>query len=279
MKSAFKIAFLFLLPLFPARAQTEIGLQLYSLRNHLPKNVPTMLDRIKAMGIRELEGGDTYGYTLADFQKLLAERQMKMVAIGADFDQLDKDPAQVVAQARAWNVSYVVCYWIPHHGDDFTLNDMNRAILVFSKAGEHLRKAGITLCYHPHGFEFRPHGSGTLFDHLATSVPATFLNFEMDVFWVKHPGQDPVALLKKYPNRFELMHLKDRQKGTEGNQTGHADEETNVVLGTGDVGIAAIMETAVKAGTKYFFIEDESSRVLEQIPASISYLRSLEKKK
>ncbi len=70
----------------------------------------------------------------------------------------------------------------------------------------------------------------------------------MDVFWVKHPGQDPVALLQKYPGRFPLMHLKDRKPGTEGNQKGHADVETNVVLGAGDVGIAAVMKAAKKQG-------------------------------
>jgi sugar phosphate isomerase/epimerase len=97
----------------------------------------------------------------------------------------------------------------------------------------------------------------------------------MDVFWVKHPGQDPVSLLKKYPNRFPLMHLKDRKPGTEGNQFGSADVETNVVLGTGDVGIAAIMKVAKQYGVKHFFIEDESSRAVEQIPQSLKFLKSL----
>src|SRR5919107_1016336 len=97
----------------------------------------------------------------------------------------------------------------------------------------------------------------------------------MDVFWVKHPGQDPVALLKKYPKRFPLMHLKDRKPGTEGNQNGRADVETNVVLGQGDVGIAAIMKEAKKAGVKHYFIEDESSRSEEQIPLSLNFLHQL----
>ena len=102
-----------------------------------------------------------------------------------------------------------------------------------------------------------------------------YFNFEMDVFWVKHPGQDPVALLKKYPNRFLLMHLKDRKPGTMGNQDGEADVETNVVLGDGDVGIADIMRASKKAGVKHYFIEDESSRSVEQVPKSLAYLRSL----
>ena len=116
-----------------------------------------------------------------------------------------------------------------------------------------------------------------MFDYLAKETDPRYLNFEMDVFWVKHPGQDPVALLKKYPKRFVLMHLKDRKPGTPGNQNGRADVETNVVLGTGDVGIAEIMREAKKAGVKHYFIEDESSHSVTQIPKSLEYLKNLKK--
>jgi sugar phosphate isomerase/epimerase len=101
------------------------------------------------------------------------------------------------------------------------------------------------------------------------------VNFEIDVFWVKHPGQDPVALLQKYPDRFLLLHLKDRKPGTEGNQNGKADDDSNVVLGQGDVNIAAVMKEAKKIGIKHYFIEDESSISTEQIPKSLAYLRGL----
>ena len=110
---------------------------------------------------------------------------------------------------------------------------------------------------------------------MAKHLNAAYVNFEMDVFWVKHPGQDPVALLKKYPGRFPLLHLKDRLPGTEGNQKGQADVETNVVLGAGDVGIADIMRTAKKVGVKHYFIEDESSRSMEQVPQSLAFLKTI----
>jgi sugar phosphate isomerase/epimerase len=168
-----------------------------------------------------------------------------------------------------------MCAWIPHNGTDFTLADTENAISVFEKAGKVLAEAGLSLCYHPHGYEFRPHGDGTLFDLMVKKLNPAYVNFEMDVFWVKHPGQDPVALLKKYPNRFPLMHLKDRKPGTEGNQFGTADDETNIVLGTGDVGIAAIMKEARRLGVKHFFIEDESVHAVNQIPQSLNFLKSL----
>jgi len=72
-----------------------------------------------------------------------------------------------------------------------------------------------------------------------------------------------------------MLHLKDRQPGTEGNQNGRAADETNVVLGQGDVGIAAIMKEAKRIGIKYYFIEDESPKSVEQISQSLEFLRSL----
>lgn len=261
----------------PLRAQTEIGLQLYSLRNEFKTDVPGNLKMISGWGIREIEGGGTYGMPMEDYKKLLSQNKLKMVSVGADFKQLKENPQAAVDEAKAFGAKYVVCFWIPHDGDAFTLDNMKEAVSVFNKAGKLLKDNGLSLCYHPHGFEFRPYQGATLFDYLVKETDPRYLNFEMDIFWVKHPGQDPVALLKKYPNRFLLMHLKDRKHGTEGNQNGHADVETNVVLGTGDVGIAEIMREAKKAGVKHYFIEDESSHSVTQIPKSLAFLKSLKR--
>jgi sugar phosphate isomerase/epimerase len=233
------------------------------------------LSLIKTWGIKEIEGGGTYGMTIDEFNALCKKNSLKMVSIGADFSELEKDPAAVATKAKQFGAKYVMCAWIPHTGTDFTLADTEKAIDVFNKAGKVLAEAGITFCYHPHGYEFRPYEGGTLFDLMAKKMDPKYANFEMDVFWVKHPGQDPVALLKKYPKRFPLMHLKDRKPGTEGNQFGTADDDTNVVLGYGDVGIAAIMKEARKQGVKHFFIEDESSHVVEQVPQSLKFLKSV----
>ena len=255
--------------------QTTIGLELYSFRNQIPKDIPGMLSTISKMGITELEGGGTYGVPIEEYKQLLDKNNLKMISIGADFEKLQKGLPAVMEEAKALGAKYVVCFWIPHTGDNFTIDDVNKAITVFNEAGKELKANGLSLCYHPHGYEFRPYEKGTLFDYLAKNLDAKYANFEMDVFWIKHPGQDPVALLKKYPNRFLLMHLKDRKPGTEGNQLGHADVETNVVLGAGDVGIADIMKVAKKYGVKHFFIEDESSRSMEQVPMSLVFLKSI----
>lgn len=276
MKKCFLLLGMVLLVSFPLLAQKEIGLQLYSLRNEFKTDVEGTLDLVENWGIREIEGGGTYGLSMEAFKALLRENKLKMVSVGADYNQLKNDPQSAIDNAKAFGARYVVCFWIPHENDDvFTIEHMREAAEVFNRAGKMMAENGLSLCYHPHGYEFRPYQGGTLFDYLVTETDPRYLNFEMDVFWVKHPGQDPVALLKKYPKRFLLMHLKDRKHGTQGNQNGRADVETNVVLGTGDVGIEAIMREAKKAGVKHYFIEDESSHSVQQIPQSLEYLRTL----
>ena len=258
--------------LLPAQ---EIGLQLYSLRNEFKTDVPGTLALIKKWNIKKIEGGGTYGLTVDAYKKLLAENNLDMVSYGASFEELASDPQKIAQNAKAFGSKYIMCAWVPHKQGGFTEDEMNKAIEVFNRAGKVLHENGLKFVYHPHGYEFRPYENGTQFDYMIKKTDPKYVNFEMDVFWVKHPGQDPVALLKKYPKRFLMLHLKDRRPGTQGNQEGQAPDETNVVLGQGDVGIAAVMRQAKKMGIKYCFIEDESPKAVQQIPQSIDYLRKL----
>jgi sugar phosphate isomerase/epimerase len=102
------------------------------------------------------------------------------------------------------------------------------------------------------------------------------VRFQMDIFWVVHPGHDPVKWLEKYPKRWELVHLKDMKKGVKtGEFTGKTDVANDVALGTGQMDWPAILRAAKKAGVKYYFIEDESPTVTEQIPQSLKYLEKV----
>jgi sugar phosphate isomerase/epimerase len=258
----------------------EIGLQMGSMRKMFSEGMPATLARIKELGITELEGGFGRGVHHETFKKLLQENGLKIVATGGSFDRIsNKDSIQkVIANAKELGAQFIVCYWIPHNGDDFTFADMKKAVEVFNTAGKTLKENGLALTYHPHGYEFREYeggGKSTLFEYMMDNTNPEYINFQMDVFWIKNPGQDPVALLKKYPTRWKMLHLKDRRFGAVNNLNGRQDVETNVVLGAGDVGIAEVMKTAKKIGIKHYFIEDESSRALEQVPLSITYLKSL----
>lgn len=270
----FLILTLLLLAKPPLHAQ-EIGLQLYSLRNQFKDDVPGTMKKVREMGFTHVEMGNTYGLSFPEFIKLLANNHLNVVSFGASFERLEKFAQSVADEARSYGARYIVCSWIPHQGDAFTKEDADRAATVFNAAGKVMARNGLLLCYHPHGYEFQPYENGTIFDYLVGKLDIRYVHFEMDVFWVKQAGQDPVALLKKYPTRFVLMHLKDRRPGTLDSHNGRADVESNVALGEGDVGINEIMKTAKELGIQYFFIEDESSRAEEQIPKSLRYLKSL----
>lgn len=250
-----------------------------SMRHMYKEGMPAVLARIKELGVTELEGGSPRGMKREEFKKLLSEYGLKIVAVGGNFERLQKKDSiqRIITNAKELGAQYVVCYWIPHDGDNFTYENMKKGVEVFNEAGKTLKENGLALTYHPHGYEFREYkeGKGTLFEYMMDNTNPEYINFQMDVFWIKNPGQHPVALLKKYPTRWKMLHLKDRKIGTPNNLNGRQDVETNVVLGTGDVGIAEIMKTAKQLGIKHAFIEDESSRALEQVPQSIAYLRSL----
>lgn len=251
------------------------GLQLYSLRNQLKKDFKGSLASIHGFGIRTVEGNEFYGMAPEAFKKGIDQQGLRLVSFSVDYEDLKKDLGPVIQRAKMLGVTFLVCYWIPHNSSNFAMSNVDEAAALFNTAGKVLKENGIQLCYHNHGYEFQPSANGTLFDDLLKKTNPDYVSYELDVFWAKQGCVDPVLLLKKYPTRFSLMHLKDRQTGTRCDLSGQADEETNVVLGKGDVDINKVMRAAKKTSIQYFFIEDESSRVMEQIPLSLDYLKKL----
>src|SRR5690606_22139396 len=119
-------------------------------------------------------------------------------------------------------------------------------------------------------------GPGTMYDYMLENLDPRYCNIEMDVFWMRNPGQNPAELLRKYPGRFPITHLKDRMIGSVDNLNGRQDPQRNVVLGDGDVNMAEVMKAARETGVKYHFIEDESSRSGVQLPMHLAFLRTLD---
>jgi sugar phosphate isomerase/epimerase len=89
-------------------------------------------------------------------------------------------------------------------------------------------------------------------------------------------GADPLAYLKKYPERFELMHLKELRHDVPGNNTGSAPDETSVSLGRGVTNWPLLLRQAAKSGVKKYYIEDEAKDAIDQIPLTVDYLKSLQ---
>ncbi|MHC1767902.1 MAG: sugar phosphate isomerase/epimerase family protein [Verrucomicrobiia bacterium] len=252
-----------------------LGLQLYSLRDQFAKDVPGTLKLVRDMGFKYVELAGTYGLSPEEFRKQLDAQGLVPVAGHFPYERYRDDIEGVAREAVALGISYAGCAWIPHEGS-FDEKECRDAIAVFNRAGEALHKRGIKFYYHTHGYEFEPNlGDRTLFDLLLTETKSRYVRYQMDVLWVVHPGQDPVALLKKYGKRFELMHIKDLKKGVRGDLTGHTDVTNDVALGTGQVNLPAVLKAAKRAGVKWYFIEDESPTVLQQIPQSLRFLEQV----
>lgn len=271
----FLFALAFSLPIGLIQAQ-EIALQLYSLRNEMKEDPVKYHKMIADWGISALEGGGTYGMSDSEYAKLLADNNLRVVGVSADYNQLTKTLQPIIDEAKKYGAKYATCYWIPHAEGAISMDEIKVATALFNSVGEQLQKEGITFTYHPHGYEFAKEGKGVVMDYMLKN--AEHFAFNMDVFWVAMGGGDPVKIMKKYKGKFPQLHLKDRKIGTPGSPDGRGDVETNVVLGTGDIDIAGLIKQAKKQGTKYLVIEDESSRSVEQIPQSVAFIKkNLEK--
>jgi len=252
-----------------------IGLQLYSLRDQFKKDVPGTLDEVKQFGIKYVELAGTYEQMPEQFNEELKKRGLEAVSAHFGYEKFRDDVEGIAKEAEALGLKYVGCAWITHKGD-FDEKTCREAAAVFNRAGEALSKHGLKFFYHTHGYEFQPHGNGTLFDLLLAETKPEFVTYEMDIFWIVHPGQDPAKLLQKYHNRFQLMHLKDMKKGTPtGLLTGSSDVNNDVALGTGQIDLPAVLKAAKNAGVKWYFLEDESPVSEKQIPASLKYLEQV----
>src|SRR6478609_448549 len=131
-----KLILPYLVCLSLAVSAQEFGIQLYSLRNEMPKDVPGTLAKIKQWGIKEVEGGGTYGLSIEEFKKLLQANNLKMLSVSTEFSELIENPMAAVERAKAFGATYVVCYWIPHTGNEFTIVEAKKAVEVFNAAGK-----------------------------------------------------------------------------------------------------------------------------------------------
>jgi sugar phosphate isomerase/epimerase len=252
-----------------------LGLQLYSLRDQFAQDVPGTLDKVREFGFKNVELAGMYGLAPNEFRAELDARGLKAVSGHYSYEQFRDDVDGIAREAKGVGMEYVGCPWIPH-SDPFDEKTCREAIAVFNTAGETLAKQGIKFFYHTHGYEFQPYDQGTLFDLLITETKPEFVSYEMDVFWVVHGGQNPVTLLEKYGNRFQLTHLKGMKDSTPtGLLTGHSDATNAVPLGMGKIDYPPILRAAEKAGVKWHFIEDESPSSEQQIPQSLRYLEQV----
>jgi sugar phosphate isomerase/epimerase len=283
MKARLPLVTLFAATIFSVNVWADfhehIGLQLWSVRaTTLTKGMPASLDLVKGWGMTEVEGGGGLGsMTIEQFRAALDARGLKAPSMHVGYEALTKDVGAVIRDAKILGATYVICPWIPHQAAvDAAL--LQKAAADFNQWGEACRAAGLKFGYHDHGYEFVPTATAgeTLFDDLIRATKPENVTFEMDVFWTYHGGGDPVKLLQKYPTRWSALHVKDIRKGAPyGQPLGHAPDTDNVAVGAGQIDWPAVIGAAEKAGVKYYFIEDETPAPLENIPATLAYLKAL----
>ncbi|MXV17660.1 sugar phosphate isomerase/epimerase family protein [Hufsiella ginkgonis] len=254
---------------FSALLKETPGAVSYTFRDALAKDVPGTLDRIKAMGITNMEFSGLFGQTPEALRALLDARGIRCTSLGVGYGDMKK-PENVIKTAKTLGAQFVRIASIPHK-DKIDGPIMQQAVADFNAFGKILAENGLTFCYHNHGPEFEPAGDllpgSTLFDYLVEKTNPKYVSFEMDILWVFVPGYDPVAYLKKYPERFKLMHLKDRAKGS----------SENVPMGQGQINIHELLRAVQKSSVKFLYIEDESKKSEEQVPVSLAYMKQLSK--
>jgi sugar phosphate isomerase/epimerase len=252
-------------------ARPPLGLQLYSLREKLAKDVPDTLRQVKAWGFDEVETFEPFGAAIAP---QLKDAGLKARAMHVGFERFAKDMAGVLRDADAVGATTVLNPSLPHEAFPATREEVVRAASSFREWSKACRGAGKRFGYHLHGHEFGPAPEGTLFDVLAAESGPD-VGFEFDVYWIAYGGGDPVALMKKHAGRVWFTHLKDMPKGLAPGAPAALREESKVVLGTGGLDIEGVVATGKAAGVEMHFIEDESADPAGQIPSSVAYYRSL----
>jgi sugar phosphate isomerase/epimerase len=261
--------------LFPG----PFGLELYSLRHQIKSgdaaSVRSAMAYGKQVGYTEMEAPELYGLTAKEYRALLDEVGLPCTSMMATYDQFKTELRTVAETAQTLGAGNVVNAWIPHEGP-FTIELCRETAKLYNAWGKQLRADGLRFGHHTHGYEFRPYKGRPLFDTLVRETNPEYVDFEMDIFWVVDPGQSPVAYLKRYPNRWRLMHLKDMKKGPPThNYTGSEPVSWDVPLGTGRMNIPAILREAERVGVKRYYIEDESDNAHEQIVADLHYLKTV----
>jgi len=164
-----------------------VGLQLYSVREQMGKDIPGTLAEVKSWGIKDVELAGTYNTPPAEFQAQLKSHGLDAISGHFPYDKWRDDPESILAEAEIFGLKYVGCAWIPHQGA-FDEVVCRQAIAVFNRAGALAAKHHMKFFYHTHGYEFQPFENGTLFDLLMRETDPGKVKFEMDIFWIAHAG-------------------------------------------------------------------------------------------
>jgi sugar phosphate isomerase/epimerase len=286
---------------FFARTGLPIGVQLYTLADSLAADLEGTLAQIAAIGFKTVETAGYLGHTASQMRAAFDRASLICTsahvpgrAMGPDAC-LDGDLSRVIDDAHTLGLSHVVMPMLyvpkrfemkPRPGEDFadllrrvgaqvTTDDWKFTADFLNAKGETLKQAGLQLAYHNHNLEFAPLAGSSGYEILLKGTDPNLVCFEMDAGWVAAAGHDPLVLLRQYPGRFRLMHVKDIKADTQAN---FALRQDPTEVGSGVIDWKAILPAAHEAGVTRFFVEQEppfAAPPIGSVRKSFVYLKSL----
>jgi sugar phosphate isomerase/epimerase len=262
----------------------RVGLQLYTVRDLMKKDLEGTIARVAQIGYKEVEFAGYFGKSPQEVRAVLQKDGLTAPSTHVGYDIVEKKWSETLDTAHAIGHKFVVCPWIDEKQRK-TPDGWKRAAELFNKAGESAQKAGIQFAYHNHAFEFEPYeslGGKMPYDFLLAETDPKHVKMEMDLCWITVGGQDPVKYFDRHPGRFPLVHVKDwTTKGPGGNDYGGATGASKkpghmTDVGEGEIDWKRIFAQSGKAGIQHYFVEnDEPKSPFEDIKISYEYLAKL----
>ncbi|MDA6069623.1 sugar phosphate isomerase/epimerase [Flavobacterium sp. AC] len=238
----------------------EIGLQLYTLRDELPKNVGLTFEKVAAAGFTTVE---TYGFSIKDqfwgvtpieLKKILDKNGLKAISGHYNLGSFlyDGNTSELIAAIEAAKVLKSEFLTIPWLDESFRRNiqDYKNIAARINEAAKMCAAAGLKIAYHNHDFEFQKHDGITGYEILLKETNKDLVYFELDLYWVVRSGNDPLKLFAANQGRFKLWHVKDMDK---------ANQALNTEIGSGSIDFRTIFKEAKQSGMKHFFVEQENN--------------------
>lgn len=259
----------------------QIGIQLYTLRKPIAKDLPSTIKEVAKAGYKQVE---PYGFpSPASVEMIKQAKKNGMQVHSSHFDWNSilhpnkKGVAsfdEILERAKELGLSHLVVPYLAE-SDRKDIDGYKKVAEHLNQAGELASKANIKLAYHNHAFEFNPlekntSGYDIFIDNFSSNVA-----FEIDVFWVKLGGVDPVSIIKKLKGRVSQLHLKDLKNKSSIPNFGQVSPDTFDEIGDGMIDMERIMKIAQKTGVEHCHVEqDQSPFPLKSITKSINYLKS-----
>jgi len=249
-----------------------IGLQLYSVRELLPKDFDGTLAKLASAGYVEVEAAGYYDRTAAQFRHAMDQAGLRCISTHHPMSLLRPHLDEYIEYAHNLGLEYIVCPSAmrrdPAAKGELNLEDWRWVAGELNLIGQKVRAAGMTFGYHNHGPEFGAENGIVFYDELLRLTDPGLVIFEMDCGWVFAAGRNPLDYLSKTPQRFPLLHVKDMARNAKG-------EYASTVLGRGAMHYAPILRAAT--GLKHYFIEQEEFDIdpMEALRLDADYMRKL----